>query len=55
MTKQVSTSLSQGPGQLIAVTIQAYNLGIRLHNDYTFVNKDIVLSKLLAVLVFSGG
>ena len=46
---QASTSLSHGPDHLIAVTIQAYNLGIRVYNDYTFLNKDIVLAKHLAL------
>ena len=49
-----NTSLSQGLGNLIAVTIQMYNLGIRVHNDYTFVNKHIVLSKY-TIRAFSGG
>ena len=45
----------QGQDQFIAVTTQAYNLGIKVHNAYTFVNKDIVLSKQLAKRAFSGG
>ena len=47
------TCLSQGPSQLISVTIQVYNMDIRLHNDYTFV-KHIVMSKY-TIHTFSGG
>ena len=45
----------QGPGQLIAVTIETYNLGIRVHDDYIFVNKDIVPCKTLGNTRISDG
>ena len=68
IVNHIFTSLSQGPGQIIAVTIQSYNLGIRdlecimithffintLSCQNTLLNKHIVLSKH-AIPKFSGG